>query len=59
VPPDNPAPSTRDTRPSVLFTCIHNAGRSVAAEVLAEHYADGVVAVTSAGSEPEHEPAIA
>jgi protein-tyrosine-phosphatase len=39
-------------RPAVLFLCIHNAGRSVAARVLLEHYAAGRVDVLSAGSEP-------
>ena len=42
-------------RPVVLFLCIHNAGRSVAARVLLDHYAEGRVEVLSAGSEPgEH-----
>ncbi len=40
------------TTPIVLFACIHNSGRSVAAKVLAEHYAAGAVEVRSAGSEP-------
>lgn len=40
------------TRPVVLYACIHNSGRSVAALVLTEHYARGAVAVRSAGSEP-------
>ena len=39
-------------RPTVLYACIHNSGRSVAAKVLTEHYADGAVEVRSAGSEP-------
>jgi arsenate reductase len=39
-------------RPSVLFACIHNSGRSVAAQVLARHYAGDAVEVRSAGSEP-------
>ena len=39
-------------RPTVLFACVHNSGRSVAAKVLAEHYAAGAVEVRSAGSEP-------
>ena len=39
-------------RPVVLFLCTHNAGRSLAAKVLLEHYADGSVDVRSAGSEP-------
>jgi arsenate reductase len=39
-------------RPIVLYACIHNSGRSVAAKVLTEHYAAGGVEVRSAGSEP-------
>lgn len=39
-------------RPVVLYACIHNSGRSVAAKVLTEHYAKGLVEVRSAGSEP-------
>jgi protein-tyrosine-phosphatase len=39
-------------RPVVLFVCIHNAGRSLAARVLLDHYALGGVDVRSAGSEP-------
>jgi len=39
-------------RPVVLFLCIHNAGRSLAARVLLDHYAEGRLAVESAGSEP-------
>ena len=39
-------------RPVVLFLCTHNAGRSVAAHALMEHYAAGRVEVRSAGSEP-------
>ncbi len=38
--------------PVVLYACIHNSGRSVAAKVLTEHYAKGRVEVRSAGSEP-------
>ena len=40
------------TRPVVLFACVHNGGRSLAAKVLAEHHAQGAVEVLSAGSEP-------
>jgi arsenate reductase len=40
------------SRPSVLFACIHNSGRSVAAQALARSYAGGRVDVRSAGSEP-------
>ena len=39
-------------RPVVLFLCTHNAGRSVAARVLMDHYGRGRVVVHSAGSEP-------
>ena len=39
-------------RPVVLFLCVHNAGRSLAARVLLDHYADGRLEVRSAGSEP-------
>jgi len=42
----NPVP------PVVLFLCIHNSGRSLAARVLLDHYAAGRVRVESAGSEP-------
>src|ERR1700727_2917490 len=43
------------SRPVVLFLCIHNAGRSLAAKVLLDHYARGQVDVRSAGSEPGSE----
>jgi protein-tyrosine-phosphatase len=39
-------------RPVVLFLCIHNSGRSLAAKVLLEHHARGRIEVRSAGSEP-------
>ena len=39
-------------RPVVLFLCIHNSGRSLAAKVLLDHHAQGRVEVRSAGSEP-------
>ena len=39
-------------RPVLLFACIHNSGRSVAAQVLAAHYGGDRVEVRSAGSEP-------
>lgn len=47
--------------PVLLFACIHNSGRSVAAEVLARHYGGGNVVVSSAGSEPGNgvNPAVA
>jgi arsenate reductase len=40
------------SRPRVLFACVHNSGRSVAAQVLTRHHAEGRVDVRSAGSEP-------
>jgi protein-tyrosine-phosphatase len=49
------------TVPEILYVCVHNAGRSVAAAVLTEHYAHGRVHVRSAGSQPGSEvnPAVA
>jgi arsenate reductase len=41
--------------PVVLFVCVHNAGRSLAARVLLDHYAEGRLDVRSAGSEPADE----
>lgn len=41
--------------PSVLFVCVHNAGRSQMAAALLEQVAQGRIAVRSAGSDPaEH-----
>ncbi len=40
---------------TVLFLCIHNSGRSLAARVLLDHYAHGRIRVESAGSEPGSE----
>jgi protein-tyrosine-phosphatase len=42
-------------KPVVLFLCTHNAGRSLAAKVLVDHYAQGRIDVRSAGSEPAAE----
>ena len=39
-------------QPSVLFLCVHNAGRSQMAAGWLEHLSAGRVAVLSAGSEP-------
>ncbi len=41
--------------PSVLFVCVHNAGRSQMAAALLDHEAQGRVQVTSAGSQPAAE----
>ncbi|HSU10304.1 MAG TPA: arsenate reductase ArsC [Pseudonocardia sp.] len=40
------------TTPSVLFVCVHNAGRSQMAAALLNYYAAGRVDVRSAGSAP-------
>lgn len=39
-------------KPTVLFLCTHNAGRSLAARALLDHYSRGRLIVQSAGSEP-------
>jgi arsenate reductase (thioredoxin) len=39
-------------RPTVLYACVHNSGRSVAAQVLTRHHAGDAVEVRSAGSQP-------
>jgi arsenate reductase len=41
------------TTPVILFACIHNSGRSVAARVLTEHYGASRVQSRSAGSAPK------
>ena len=41
------------TRPSVLFVCVHNAGRSQMAAALLAHHAGDRVEVRSAGSAPK------
>jgi arsenate reductase (thioredoxin) len=43
------------TTPTVLFVCVHNAGRSQMAAGYLAHLADGQVRVLSAGSEPADE----
>ena len=45
-----PSPSTE--RPSVLFVCVHNAGRSQMAAAYLTHLSNGAVEVRSAGSAP-------
>ncbi|OYO25237.1 heat-shock protein HtpX [Enemella dayhoffiae] len=40
------------TRPSVLFVCVHNAGRSQMAAAWLTHLSEGAVEVRSAGSTP-------
>lgn len=43
---------TATTRPSVLFVCVHNAGRSQMAAAWLRHLSGGAVEVRSAGSMP-------
>lgn len=43
---------TPDTKPSVLFVCVHNAGRSQMAAAFLAHLAGDRVEVRSAGSAP-------
>jgi arsenate reductase (thioredoxin) len=40
-------------KPSVLYVCIHNAGRSQMAAAYTRHLSGGAVEVLSAGSEPK------
>lgn len=42
-------------RPSVLFVCVHNAGKSQTAAALMRHLAADQVDVHSAGTEPDNE----
>lgn len=42
------------TRPSVLFVCVHNAGRSQMAAAYLTHLSEGAIDVRSAGSAPAH-----
>jgi arsenate reductase len=43
---------TRPTKPTVLFVCVHNAGRSQMAAGYLQHLAGDRIEVLSAGSEP-------
>lgn len=46
---------TEPGTPTVVFACVRNGGRSVAARLLTEHYARGRVNALSAGTQPgEH-----
>ena len=38
--------------PVILYACVHNGGRSLAAKVLTQHYGGDLVDVRSAGSAP-------
>ena len=41
--------------PSVLFVCVHNAGRSQMAAAFLSHLSKGAIEVRSAGTQPAHE----
>lgn len=43
---------TTARKPSVLFVCVHNAGRSQMAAAYLNHLSEGRIEVRSAGSEP-------
>ena len=45
-------PDAPHQRPSVLFVCVHNAGRSQMAAGYLTHLSRGAVEVRSAGSDP-------
>lgn len=47
--------TTAGTRPSVLYVCVHNAGRSQMAAAYTHHLSGGAVEVRSAGSAPADE----
>ncbi|MEW1953176.1 arsenate reductase ArsC [Terrabacter sp. NPDC080008] len=47
-------PSSTD-RPTVLFVCVHNAGRSQMAAGYLQHLAGDRIRVLSAGSQPAHQ----
>lgn len=47
-----PQTPTADQRPSVLFVCVHNAGRSQMAAGYLREFGNGRIDVRSAGSEP-------
>ena len=54
--PARPAgPTDRSDRPTVLFVCVHNAGRSQMAAGWLRHLSGGAVEVRSAGSTPADE----
>lgn len=47
--------TTEPNRPSVLFVCVHNAGRSQMAAAFLTHLSAGAIEVRSAGSEPANQ----
>jgi len=51
--PNTKKPNTK--KPSVLFVCIHNAGRSQMAAAFLSHLSRGAIEVRSAGTQPADE----
>ena len=51
--PSHSSPLTLSDKPSVLFVCVHNAGRSQMAGGFMTHLGQGRVEVLSAGSAPK------
>lgn len=51
-PEHRPSADEADARPSVLFVCVHNAGRSQMAAAYLSHLSAGQIEVRSAGSAP-------
>ncbi len=49
---DTPVTETEKSKPSVLFVCVHNAGRSQMGAAYTTHLSGGAVEVRSAGSAP-------
>jgi arsenate reductase len=45
-----------DAKPTILFVCTHNAGRSALAAALARHRAEDIVNAESAGMDPADGP---
>ena len=53
--PSDPAAEPAADKPSVLFVCVHNAGRSQMAAAYLNHLGQGRIEVRSAGSAPGNE----
>ncbi|MCB8955804.1 MAG: arsenate reductase ArsC [Nocardioides sp.] len=51
-PPGGTTAVTTETKPTVLFVCVHNAGRSQMAAGYLQHLAGDRIDVLSAGSQP-------
>ena len=53
TPNPRSVPNAERRVPQVVFACVRNGGRSVAARLLTEHYAQGRVIALSAGTQPD------